>query len=290
MDELLKSTVFFRDTLVPFERASLSIASSPVLYGLSIYTVFGATWNDKKQKLYIFRLEDHYNRLVNSAKIMDFHSFVTEWPYERFKKTMLSLLKENKVKSDVLVRVTVFIDELAAGTKIHGLTNSLSAYVYPLGEILPLSGIHACISSWQRTADNAIPSRANGYDEAIALDQYGHVAEGTVANIFIVRDRRLITPDAATDILEGITRSSVLTLAKDLKIPCDIRSMDRSELYIADEVFMCGSSARITPILSIDKRPVGTGRPGSITKRLTKLYSQVQHGESKPYESWLLPV
>src|SRR5690606_8823051 len=146
-----------------------------------------------------------------------------------------------------------------------------------MGEILSKDGIHCCISSWQRTADNAQPSRAkingsyinaslmkneailDGYDEAIALDQHGHVSEGTVANLFIVRDGELITPDSATDILEGITRNSIIQLAKDLKIPVSQRSIDRSELYIADEVFMCGSSAQITPVLSVDKREIGTG-------------------------------
>src|SRR5579885_895926 len=154
------STVYFRNRFVPFEEATVSIASSPFLYGLSIYTVFPATWNAQHDQLYVFRLRDHYQRLLNSAKIMDFHSFNDEWDFERFEDTMLELLRKNETREDVLVRATVFIDELLAGTRIHGLTNSLSAHVYPVGEILARSGIHAGVSSWQRTADNAIPSRA----------------------------------------------------------------------------------------------------------------------------------
>ena len=303
-----KSEVFFRDTFVPFEQANLSIASSPILYGLSVYSVFSVNWNTQSNALIIFRLKDHYDRLVNSAKILDFHSFVNDWNYDKFEQTMLELLRKNSPQDDVLVRVTVFVDELIAGTKIHGLKNSVSAYIYPMGEILSRDGIHACVSSWQRTADNAIPSRAkvngsyvnaslmkneallNGYDDAIAIDEHGHVSEGTVANLFIVRDNKLITPDGSTDILEGITRNTLLALAKDAGIETSQRSIDRSELYIADEIFMCGSSARITPVLSVDKRQIGSGQAGRVTQLLGEAYRQLQHGELGTHTDWLKTV
>ncbi len=306
--ELEKTEVFFRTDFVPFNQANVSVASSPVLYGLSVYTVFPVCWDVQAQKLYMYRLKDHYKRLISSAKIMDFHSFAEEWSYEKFEKTMNQLLTRNNVQEDALVRVTIFIDELCAGTKIHGLNNSVSAYVYPLGEILPRSGIHACVSSWQRTPDNSLPSRAkingsyvnaslmkneallNGYDEAIALDQHGHVSEGTVANLFIVRDGMLVTPADSSDVLEGITRRSVLEIAGSLELTCDRRSIDRSELYMADEVFMCGSSACITPVLSIDKRPVGDGQAGELTKRLLKVYESIQYGHNPDFKHWLQEV
>ncbi len=300
--------VYFRDDFVPFNEANLSIASSPVLYGLSIYTVFSANWNSEEQTLCIFRLEDHYQRLVNSAKIMDFHEFIATWNYEKFAQKMLELLRINNIHETVLVRATIYVDELIAGTKIHGLKNSVSAYAYPMGEILPRSGIHACVSSWQRTADNAIPSRAkingsyvnaslmkneallNGYDEAIAIDQYGHVSEGTVANLFIVRNGVLITPDTSTDILEGITRDSILKIAKANGLETVERAIDRSELYTADEAFMCGSSARITPIISIDKRSVGNGKVGDVTVHLSQAYQNVQLGNDPAFTSWSTKV
>lgn len=305
---LKRSVVYFRDGFIPFNKANLSIASSPVLYGLSIYTVFGASWNSDQQKLYAFRLRDHYERLINSAKIMDFHSFAGQWPYEKFESTMIKLLKKNKIAEDALIRATIYIDELVAGTKIHDLKNSFTAYVYPMGEILPRNGVNVCVSSWMRAADNAIPSRAkvngsyvnaslmkneallNGYDDAIALDAHGHVCEGTVANVFIVRGGSLITPDAATDILEGITRKTILTLAKYLKIQVLERSIDRSELYVADEIFMCGSSALVTPVLSVDKRLVGNGKQGTITSRLVNLYENVQKGKLPAFANWLTIV
>ena len=278
-----KAIAYIRDDFVPFADANLSIASSPVMYGLSVYTVFSVNWNEKNKKLYAFRLADHYKRLVNSAKIMDFDSFAKNWPWAQFEKTMLELVRRNKIQEDALVRITVFVDELVAGTKIHGLKNSLSAFIYPMGEILPRSGTHLCVSSWLHTPDNVIPPRAkvnglyannslmkneallNGYDDAIALDVSGHVNEGTVANLFIVKDGKLITPDPSTNILEGITRKTVLQIAHDFGIECVQRSVDRTELYIADEMFLCGSSARITPVLSVDKRLVDTGKAGPIT-------------------------
>jgi branched-chain amino acid aminotransferase len=302
------ATAFIRNDFVPFKDANLSIASSPVLYGLSFYTVFSVNWNAKDKKLYAFRVADHYKRLVNSAKIMDFDSFAKDWPHARFEKTMIELVRRNKIQEDALVRITVFIDEIVAGTKIHGLKNSLSAFIYPMGEILPKSGAHLCVSSWLHTPDNVIPPRAkvnglyannslmkneallNGYDDAIALDISGHVNEGTVANLFIVRDGKLITPDPSTDILEGITRNSVLAIAKDQGIKCVQRSVDRSELYIADEMFLCGSSAKISPVISVDKHSIGNGKIGPITKKLADVYEAVQRGTVTKYSSWRTTV
>jgi branched-chain amino acid aminotransferase len=298
------SVAYLRNDFLPLDSASLSITSSPILYGLSIYTVLGAHWNRKEEKLYAFRVRDHYSRLVNSAKIMDFHNFVAHWPYERFEAMVLDLLKQNEISQDVLIRITVFVDEELAGTKIHGLKNSVSAFLYPLNGLYPDGGISVCVSSWQRNPDNAIPARAkvngsyinaalmkneallNGFDDAIAVDQSGHVSESTVANVFLVRDGVLVTPDNATDILEGITRDSIVRLAKSLDIPLEQRPVDRSELYIADEVLLCGSSAGIVPITSVDKRPIGTGEPGPVTIKLSDNFQKMLHGELPEFAEW----
>lgn len=300
-----QSVVYFRGQWVPFSKANLSIASSPVLYGLSVYTVLNAIWDAKSKKLNVFRLRDHYIRLCNSAKIMDFNDFSKHYSFEKFENVIKDLLRKNKISEDVLIRVTIFVDELIAGTKIHGLKNSVGAYVYPIGEILPKKGINVCVSSWTRAADNMIPSRAkvngqyvnaslikneailNGYDEAIVLDSQGHVSEGTVANIFIIRNGVLITPDNSADILEGITRDSVIKIAESLGLKVQLRAIDRSELYTADEAFMCGSSAHIVPILSIDKREVNHSKIGPITSKLSQTYRRVQLGQSKEFASWL---
>lgn len=303
-----KSQAYFKGEFIPFAEATVSIASSSVLYGLTIYTVFNVSYNKDTKKLYIFRLEDHFKRLINSAKIMDFHQFAENFTYKEFESIIVELIQKNNIKEDVLVRAAVYIDELIAGTKIHGLKNSFSAYVYPVGQILPKDGVHAQVSSWQRTPDNSMPSRAkingsyinaslmkneaivNGYDEAIALDQHGHVTEGTVANLFIVRGNTLITPDESTDLLEGITRATVLQLAKDSGIQIQTRTVDRSELYIADEVFMCGSSAKITPVLSIDRRPVNNQTIGTITTQLSEQYNNLIHNYQTDQYGWLREV
>lgn len=303
-----KAQVYFRGKYVPFSQANVSIASSPVLYGLSIYTVFNVIWNDKTKQLHAFRLFDHWQRLVNSAKIMDFADFAKAYPYDKFEQIMLQLLKKNNVHEDVLVRVTIFVDELIAGTKIYGLKNSMSAYVYPMGEILPRSGVNLCVSSWVRVSDNMIPSRVkvngqyvnsslikneairNGYDDAIALDHEGHVTEGTVANLFFVRHGKLVTPDMSADILEGITRNTVQRIAEQLGIEHEQRTVDRTELYIADEMFICGGSAHITPVLSLDKRTIGNGKIGLVTQQISDYYKRVQKGEENVFSDWLTQV
>jgi branched-chain amino acid aminotransferase len=307
----LEGQAFLRDSFVPFKDANVSIASSPVLYGLSVYTVFSVNWNEAEKKRYAFRLKDHYKRLANSSAIMDFNRFAAAWPYEKFEATMRELIARNGIAGeDALVRVTVFVDALIAGTKIHDLPQSLSAYVYSMGQILPRAGINVCVSSWSHGLDNVIPSRAkvnggyannslikneaimNGYDDAIVLDAQGRVTEATVANVFIVRGGVLITPGVNTDLLEGITRASVIAIARDAGIPVEERAVDRTELYIADEAFISGSSARLVPILSVDKRPVGGGAvPGAITKMLSKKYEAAQRGTSGgTYDAWRMEI
>lgn len=299
---------YFRDKLVDFDEAQLSIASAPVLYGLSIYTVFRVIWNQEERTAYLFRLPDHFKRLQNSAKIMAFDDFLNRWNYHKFEKTIRELLVANKVRQDSLVRVSVFVDDKLKGTRMHGLKHELSAFVYPATPLLPSGGAHLCVSSWRRMPDNAIPARAkvngsyvnaslmkheavlNGYDDAIALDEAGHVSESSVANIFLVRGSLLITPAGSNELLEGVTRDTILRLADHLGVRHEQRAVDRSEMYIADEVFVCGSSVGITPVLSIDRRPVGTGEAGKITRRLVEAYQACDRGRVPEFRRWLTPI
>lgn len=308
MLELQSSAAYFRDGFVPFNEANLSVASAPVLYGLSVYTVFPVFWNDKKRELYIFRLEDHFKRLQNSARILAFDDFLTGWTLEKFSEVMQQLLAKNKVQQDALVRVSVFVDDILKGTRMHGLPHSLSAFVYPAMPLLPKEGAKLCVSSWQRTPDNAVPARAkvngsyvnaalmkneamlSGFDDAIALDGLGHVTESTVANLFMVRGGNLITPSNSTDLLEGITRDTVFKLADQLGIKYEKRTIDRSELYLAKEMFLCGSSMNITPVISIDHRNIGDGTTGPVTKQISKAYEQVGRRTSELFAEWTTPV
>lgn len=305
---LESSTAYLKGDFVPFPGANLSIASSSVLYGLCVYTVFPVTWDAESQRLLVFRLRDHYQRLIRSSRIMGFTTCSELDSYEKFAETIEGLLLHNSPKEDVLVRATIFIDEICAGTKISGLKTACSVFTYPKGELLDRAGINVCVSSWTRNADNMIPPRAkvngayvnsalmkneallNGFDDAIALDSSGQVAEGTVTNLFIVRDGALVTPHAQADILEGITRNSVKAIAKKLAIPFVDRNIDRTELYIADEAMFVGSSANVTPLLSIDHRPIGSGKPGPITQKIAGQYNEILHGKNKDFADWLTPL
>jgi len=299
---------YFRDGFVPFGDMNVSVASSSVLYGLGVYTVFYAGWDDRNDELWLFRLEDHYKRLCQSAKIMNFADFNKAYSFSQFKNLMIDLLKANKVQESALVRVSWFVDEQLAGTKSTGLKCSLLAFVYPANPLYDANGIRMGVSSWIRTPDNSIPPRAKvhgnyvnsalakneaiagGYHEAILLDNQGHVAESTVTNICIVRDGTIISPSPSTDLLEGITVRTIATLADYLGVPFVWRTIDRSELSLADEVFVTGSSAGVTPVISINKQQVGEGVVGSITGKLASLYSDVKLGKVAKFHSWLTPV
>ena len=303
--KLAKTTGYFRDGFVPFADMQLSVASASVLYGLGVYTVFRASWDSHNDQLWAFRLEDHYKRLCQSARIMDFADFSLAYSFSQFKHLMLDLLKTNKVKEDVLVRVSWFVDEQLAGTKSRGLACSMAAFIYPASPLYDANGIHVGISSYIRTPDNAIPARAKvhgnyvnaalaknealagGYQEAIMLDQFGQVAESTVTNVCVVRDGIIYSPSPSTDLLEGITVRTVEALAASLNIPFVWRAIDRSELAIADEIFITGSSAGVTPVISVNKQPIGRGVVGPITGKLATAYADARLGRMSDSHHWV---
>lgn len=298
--------VFFEDKIIALDNARLSVASSAVLYGLSVYTVFPIFVNNKDE-LVAFRLDEHFNRLVDSAKIIGIDDFEKKWDLGTFTNAVKKLVKANAPNEPVFVRATVHVDDLVPGTRSRGLHTSLSIFLYEAASILPKAGARLKTSVWRRIPDYAIPSRAkvngayvnsvlakqdaldSGYDDCIFLDAHGHVCELSAANIFLVRGDELITPDATNDLLEGITRRSVIQLAKDAGITVVERSVDLTELYIADEVFACGTSAHLTPVTEIDARHVGKrGRP--ITTQLQKLYQEVLRGNNDHYARWSTKV
>ena len=195
------------------------------------------------------------------------------------------------------------------GVRLHDLDDAFTVFAVPFGTYIDIDrGIACGVSSWRRTDDNAIPARSKitgayvnaalaktdaqeaGFDEAIVLTQDGHVSEGSAENLFLVRDGVLITPPASDNILEGIVRSSVLKIANDSGIPTAIRSVDRTELYVADEVFLCGTGAQISPVTSIDHRAIGKGEVGAITAKIARIYFEAVHGKAPQYKSWVLPV
>jgi branched-chain amino acid aminotransferase len=298
---------YFDDGIKSIDNAKLSIASSAVLYGLSVYTVFPVHITKDGTKL-AFRLDDHYQRLVNSAHIIGIDTFRANWPKERFLQVVSELVTANQVKEDVFVRATVHVNELIPGSRSRGLKTILSVFVYSAAPILPRDGTRLKTSVWRRVPDNVIPPRAkvngayvnsvlakqdaidSGYDDCILLDADGHVCELSAANIFMVRDRKLITPGATNDVLEGINRNAILEIAQDAGIEVVERSVDLTELYIADEVFACGTSAYISSVAEVDARKIGNGKAGVITTDIRKRYLDVLFGKNKSYAKWLTTI
>jgi branched-chain amino acid aminotransferase len=297
--------VFFGDKIIPANEANLSVASSAVLYGLSVYTVFPISIGTEDQR-YAFRLRQHFDRLINSAKIIGIDTFEPHWNYEKFVTIVKQLVDANEISRDVYVRATVHVDENLAGTRSRGLKTTVSIFIYDAVPILKPEGCRLKTSVWRRIPDYAIPSRAkvngayvnsvlakqdaidSGYDDCIFLDVNGHVCELSAANIFIVRDGVLITPDSTSDLLEGINRRSMIQVAReDLGMEVIERSIDLTELYIADEVFTTGTSANISPILEIDARKIADGTIGPVTKKLQKMHDAMRHGDFLPRTSWL---
>lgn len=285
---------YYGTKIVPVGEANVSIASSAVLYGLSVYTVFPVI--PLKKTPVAFRLTDHYTRLVHSARIIGIDTFEKEWTYERFVKAVANVVRANKIKERVFVRASVHVTDLVPGTRSRGLTTTLSMFLYEALPIIPQNGARLKTSVWRRVPDYAIPSRAkvngayvnsvlgkqdaidSGYDDCLFLDASGHVCELSAANIFIVRDGVLSTPGYASDILEGINRKTVLELASDMGIPTEEREIDLTELYVADEVFACGTSSFIAPVCEIDARTVGEKRRGPITKKIAKRFDAIFKG------------
>jgi branched-chain amino acid aminotransferase len=279
-------SAYFDRKISSFKDAKLSIASSAVLYGLSIYTVFHVSTD--KGTYRAFRLQQHYDRLRGSAKIIGL-----EWPhdltYESFQKIVSELVRANMPQESVFVRATIHADALLPGTRTRGVSTQLSAFIYTATPIVKPSGVRLKTSQWRRIPDNSIPSRAKvngayvnsvlahqdaldaGYDDCIFLDQAGHVCELAAANIFMVRSGVLITPDTSSDLLEGINRRAILEIATKAGIPTHERTVDLTELYIADEVFVCGTSAFVASVAEIDGRVVG--KPGPITQKIAKLHA-----------------
>lgn len=290
---------FFDSAIVPAGDAKVSIMSSAVLYGLSVYSVFPVCRT--VAGLAAFRIKDHFKRLTDSARIIGIDTFEQEWTEEKFIDAARRLVGANGVREDVFLRATVHVNELLPGTRSRGLATSVSMFIYDAAPILPEAGARLKTSVWRRVSDDAIPARAkvngayvnsvlgkqdaldSGCDDCIFLDAAGHVCELSAANIFIVRDDSLATPGASSDILEGITRRTILDTARDMDIPVVERAIDLTELYIADEAFATGTSAFVSPIIEIDKRRIGSGTAGSVTAALQKKYLEVIHGEDPRY-------
>lgn len=289
----------YNNQVIPTQEANLSITSSAVLYGLSIYSVF-YTKRLEDGSFLVFRLADHIKRLQESSKMLGLGD-VSQLLDEQFLAKISALLEANSPTNDQLFRVTIHASDPLPGIKTSNLTLDLSVFMYDADPILPPNGARLKTSSYRRVSDTAIPARAKvngayvnsalareealdaGADDALFLNQQGFVSELSAANIFIVKNDTLITPDCSSDILEGITRRSLITLAKDQGLEVIERKIALTEIYTADEAFACGTSSFVSPIIELDNRQIANGAIGTIT---TKLKDSLQAIFADPNSDW----
>lgn len=297
---------FMNGKMVEAEKAMIPVRTHGFLYGTAVFEGIRAYWNDEEKQLYVFRAPEHYERLLRSAKIMYMKS-----PYtvEEYCRTTVDLLKKNNYKQDAYLRPTLYKSAQKVGPGLYDNEDSYMLISNKMGDYIDTSkGLKVCVSSWRRNSDNAIPPRAKvagsyanaaliktdahnaGFDDAVVLDEAGQVTEGSAMNLFLVQNGKLVTTMKTDNILVGVTRNTVMELAKDLGIETEERAIDRTELYISDEAFYCGTGAQISPIVSIDNRELGDGKVGPISKELQKLYFDVVRGKVAKYKHWCIPV
>ena len=298
---------YFQGRFMPLSEARLPVMTHGFLYGTATFEGIRAYWNEEHEQLYAVKLLDHYRRMARSAKVLLMKPPMSP---EQLVELTVDLLRRNGFRQDAYVRPTLYKSSEIIGVRLHNLEQDLLIFTVPFGDYIAIDrGITAQVVSWRRNSDQALPARAkivggyansafskteavlNGYDEAIVLTTDGHVSEGSAENLFIVRDGKLITPAITDDILEGITRAALIVLARqEMGIETVVRTIDRSELYAADEAFLCGTGAQISPVVEIDHRSVGNGEVGPIARQLTQLYFDVVRGKMPAYSDWVTPI
>ena len=297
---------FLDGQYVPIGEAKISVLTHAFNYGTGVFEGIRAYWNAAHEQLYVLHLKEHYRRLHRSCRIMRI-----DLPYsvDELADITTEILRRSAFREDAYIRPIAYKSSPLIGVRLHDLESALTVFTVPFGNYVDIErGLSVCVSSWRRVDDNAIPARCKitgsyvnaalakteaqeaGFDEAIVLTQEGHVSEGSAANLYMVRDNTLVTAPATDNILEGIVRSSVMRIAKDEGIPVEVRSIDRTELYIADELFLCGTGVQMSPITSVDHRTIGDGAIGPITRRLSAIYFEAVRGDSARYKDWVTPV
>jgi branched-chain amino acid aminotransferase len=296
---------YFDGRFVPDGEATISVRSRGLNYGLGCFAGIRGYLGDDGRQVFVFRLDDHIRRLELSSKLL----FLRLEPFAQARQAVLELLRKNDVHYDVYVRPMVISNSTELSPVLREQDSSFIVYCLPLKRYIDKESIDVCISSWRRTSDNAIPSRAkptggylnsalarreafdNGFDEAIFLTDAGMVSEGSAEHVFIARDGQLISPPSTEHNLDGITRRTLIALAQeDLGIPVVERPLGRTELYTADEMFLCGTGAEVTPVRSVDRRKISDGAIGPLTTRLKSHFQDVVHGRVAERSRWLTPV
>ena len=304
--DIANRRIWLKNEIVNVNDAKINVLSPTSQFGLNVFEGIPCYWNEEEKQLYAFRLDDHYTRLLKSAKLLQINC-----PYskEELKKAFVDVIKANEYDENLSVRQTLFVD----GFGSWGSDGPVDMFVAPIPKGKTSAeynkkGLNVCVTSWSRISDknlsprikcgaNYINSRVgqrealrNGYDTCIFLNEFGKVAEGPGSCFFIVKNGTVITPQLTDSVLESITRDTIIKIAKDKGYPVIERTIDRTELYTCEESFLCGSAMEITPVLSIDKYIIGDGSIGKITKELHLTYLDIARGKLKQYENWVTPI
>ena len=296
--------IWFDGKLLTHDKAKVPVTSHAIHYGTSIFEGIRAYWNTGN--LFIFRLDDHIKRFRNSGK---YYNISLRFSDKEIKKAIIDLCRKNKIKKSCYIRPFYFVGKY--GINLHVTKKApthVAIFSFPFGDLFNKNGITACISVWRKFSDESTPTQAKmggnylnsilatqdakkrGYDEAILLDKNGNVSEAPGENIFIIKKNTLITPPLSSSALDGITRKSILKFSKDLNLKTKVKNISVKELKSADEVFLSGTAAEITPIIKLEKTKIGTGKIGSITQVVMEKYSDIVMNSNKMYSKWITPV
>jgi len=302
----MTSYAYFQKQFVPLSEAKIGIMTHCLHYGTAVFEGIRGNWNSQQQQIYLFRPKQHYQRMHNGCRVMKIN---LPYSVDELIQITIEMLQKSGFQEDVYVRPVAYKSAEALGVRLHDIADDFFVFAIPWGRYLDVDKARVGVSSWRRPDDNVIPPQAkvagvyvnnalaksdaieHGFDEAIMLDPAGHISEGTGENIFLVINGKLVTPAIYNNILMGITRNTAIKLAQnELGIETIERNITRYELYTADECFLTGTAAHITPVAEIDHRKIGNGEIGQITKKLQKIYSDVIRGNNPKYLDWCTAV
>ncbi len=303
LDDLI---AYFEGDWVPLRDAKVSIMTHAFMYGTATFEGIRGYWNEAQGQLYGLFVREHMERIRNSAKMLLMEGLPS---VDELVSIVVETARRNAFREDIYIRPSYYKSTRAIGVRLHHLDHELYVITTPFGNYIDIEkGVRIMTSTWRRNADEALPARGkivggyvnmafqkseaelNGFDEALVLTPGGHASEASAANLFMVRDGVLLTPPVSDDILEGVTRKAIVQLAQDAGIPVEIRSMDRSELYVCDEVFLCGTGVQVSTVVEVDHRPVGDGSIGPVARLISQRYFDAVRGNLPEYRSWLTPI
>ncbi len=303
LDDLI---AYFEGDWVPMRDAKVSIMTHAFMYGTATFEGIRGYWNEEQGQLYGLFVREHMERIRNSAKMLLMEGLPS---VDELVSIVVETARRNAFREDIYIRPSYYKSTRAIGVRLHHLDHELYVITTPFGNYIDVEkGVRIMTSTWRRNADEALPARGkivggyvnmafqkseaelNGFDEALVLTPGGHASEASAANLFVVRDGVLLTPPVSDDILEGVTRKAIIQLAQDADIPVEVRSIDRSELYVCDEVFLCGTGVQVSAVIEVDHRPVGSGAIGPVSRLVSERYFDAVRGNLPEYRSWLTPI